>query len=176
MNLGVMLHHSEKFQEALVFFEKAYKLNPSNDLNLYNYSMLLCDLDRNSDALNLINSAIEINTTDEEYYNLKGTILISFNLLNDAVLEFKKAINIEPNYGTAYYNLGYTFGELKSHEQSIKYYDKACGLNFDLPVTLVNRAPQKAKINNLNGACQDLNRAYKLGRTDIQLLITKTCY
>lgn len=175
MNLAVIKHQLGKLDNALADFQKGETINPKNDLLLFNLAMLLSDLDKNEEALEKITNAININSRDAEYFNLKGTILLDLSSVNEAEEEFKKALEINPKYGTASYNLGYLFGEQNDYVQSIKYYDKAVLLNFDLEATLVNRALQKIKINNRSGACADLERAYKLGRTDIKPLIEKNC-
>ncbi len=137
--------------------------------------MLLSDLNKNTEALEIINKAILINRSDAEYFNTKGGILMALSLFKEAETEFKKAILLNPNFGGAYYNLGYLYGEENNQEQSIKYYDKAVFLDFDLKATLVNRALQKIKTNRTSSACSDLEKAYSLGRTDIKPLIEKYC-
>jgi|GEM_PF-491335 len=175
MNLAVINHQSSKLESALANFQKAESFDSKNDLLLYNYALLLADLNKNTEALEKISNAIDINSSDAEYFNLRGSILLSLSLLENAEKEFKKALEINPKYGTAFYNLGYLFGEQNNHEESIKYYGKAILLNYDLKATLVNRALEKIKIDNTLGACADLELAYKLGRMDIKSLIEKNC-
>jgi tetratricopeptide (TPR) repeat protein len=174
-NLGVIKHRSGKLAEAMQDFETAEKLNSENDLLLYNYAMLLSDEEEYSKALIRINKAIEINSKDPEYYNLKGTILMDKSDFNESERAFKKAIEINPNYGTPYYNLGYLKSKQNNIEEGIKYYDIAIELDFDLPATLVNRALLKIKLDKIQEACSDLNKALKLGRTDIKPLIQRNC-
>lgn len=175
MNLGVIKNREGKLDEALIDFQNAVAIDSKNDLILFNFAYLLSDLKRNTEALDKISKAIIINSSDADYFNLKGSILLDLSSFNEAEKEFKKALEINPNFGTAFYNLGYLFGEQNDHEQSIKYYDKAVLLNYDLEATLVNRALQKIEINQTSSACIDLEKAYKLGRTDIKPLIDKYC-
>lgn len=175
MTIAVVNHQNGKLNDALKYFKKAESFNSENDILLYNYAMLLSDLGNNKEAVEKISKAIDINPKDETYFNLKGSILIEMSLFDDAVKEFTKAININKKYGGAYYNLGYIYGEQNNHSLSIQYYSKAVELNFDLEATLVNMALQKIKINDILGACSDLNRAYQLGRTDILPLINRHC-
>ena len=175
MNLGVIKNREGKFEDALIYFQKAEVTNPKSDLILFNFAYLLSDLKRNTEALDKISKAIIINSSDAVYFNLKGVILLDLSSFNEAEKELKKALEINPNSGTASYNLGNLFGEQNDHVQSIKYYDKAVLLNYDLESTLVNRALQKIEINQVSSACIDLERAFKLGRKDIKPLIEKTC-
>lgn len=175
MNLGVIMHRSNNLESASKYFESAEAINPKNDLLMYNFALLLSDLNRNTEALEKINSAIITNPNDADYFDTKGNILTDLSLFNEAEIEYKNAVKINPNSGSTYYNLGFLYGEQNKQKESIKYYDKAVQLNFDLKSTLVNRALQKIKINDKSGACEDLNRAYKLGRIDTKTLIDKIC-
>ena len=174
-SLGDLNHDNGKLNEALEHFKIAERLNSKNDLFLFNYSMLLSDMGKNTEALEKINRAIINNPRDPEYFNLKGLILNDQSDFNNAEKTFIKAIEINPNYGGAYYNLGYINSKKENIREAIKYYNKAVALNFDLPATLVNRALLKFKINQSDEACSDLNRAFQLGRTDIEPLIAKQC-
>ena len=89
--------------------------------------------------------------------------------------KYHTCIEIEPNFGGAYYNLGYIYGELNNYEQSIYFYNKAVQQNFDLEATLVNLALQEIKANKKASACAHLEEAYQLGRTDIKPLMNKYC-
>lgn len=175
MNLAVIRHQTGKLDKALIDFKKAETIIPESDLLLYNYAMALSDFGNKKEALSKISKAITINPNDAEYFNLKGTILLGLSSFDEAEIAFKKAISLNHRYGAAYYNLGYLFGELNNHIQSIKYYDKAVNFNFDLESTLVNRALQKLEIHRTSDGCADLKRAYYLGRTDIKPLIDKHC-
>jgi len=175
MNLAVISHRKGNLGKAIAEFKKAESINSENDLLLYNYAMALSDLGNETEALLKISKAININSKDEDYFNLKGSILLGLSDFKEAEDAFQSAIRINSKYGEAYYNLGYLFGVKNEHVESIKYYDKAVNLNFDLEATLVNRALQKLKMNRISEACIDLKRAYKLGRTDIKPLMDKYC-
>lgn len=175
LNLGVLKQQKGNPKEALILFEKAEQVNPENDLLLYNFASLLSDLERDNEALMKISRAISNNSKVPDYFNLKGSILLDLFRYDEAKVEFEKAIKLNPNYGTAYYNLGYMSDQQNEYKQAIRYYDKAVRLNFDLEATLVNRAILKIQLKRLQSACKDLNRAFDLGRKDIQPLIARYC-
>lgn len=175
MNLAVMEHRSGKLDNALLNFQHSEQLNSQNDLLQYNYALLMTDLGRSEDALLKISKAININATNPDYYNSKGSILIDLKRYNEAAIEYNNALELNPDMGSVYYNLGYLYGKQNNNVLSIKNYDKAVLLNFDLKATLVNRALQKIKISKITDACSDFDKAYKLGRTDIIPYIDKYC-
>lgn len=174
-NLGIMSYHAGNMNQAIIEFEKAEKLNSEDELLLYNYAMALSDFGNEKEALTKISRAIHINPHKAEYFNLKGSILMGLSSFMEAESALKAAIRINNQFGGAYYNLGYLYGEQNAHKESIHYYDKAVSLNFNLKATLVNRALQKFKLNKTSDGCFDLNRAYKLGREDVKPYIDTYC-
>jgi superkiller protein 3 len=175
MNIGVINYNSGRYENALNYYKKSEEINTENDLLYYNLASLLSDLNRNTEALEKINKAIKLNPNDAEFFNLKGTFFLIQSSLDSAEQQFKRAIEIDPKFAGAFYNLGYLFGEKMDHVQSIKYYDQAVLLNFNIEATLVNRALQKIKINKIESACDDFKRALELGRTDIIPTMEKYC-
>lgn len=175
VNLAVMENNNGNSKKAYQYSKKAIELMPNNDGILCNLAHILSDMGKSRDAIGAISKAIEINPREVEYYNLKGAILIDMSEFEDAISVFQKCIEIDPDFGGAYYNLGYIYEQMDDHQLSVNFYNKAVLLDFDLQSTLVNLALQEIKINRISDACSHMERAYKLGRTDIQPLIDKYC-
>lgn len=62
-------------------------------------------------------------------YFLKGTLLVSGGKYEEALKEFDKAIEINPNYAEAYNNKGLALFKLGRFKDAIKEIDKAIKLN-----------------------------------------------
>lgn len=174
-NMAICYQYKKEFEESSKYFLEAEKINSNNDFILYNFSLLLSEMGDHKDALEKIDKAIIINPTESSYYDTKGIILCEQGNFNESLIFFKKAIELDPGNGQIFYNLGLALGELNLPEESILYYDKAVSLKYDLQYTLVNRALQKIKIKDIQSACDDLSKAFKLGRTDIKPLMQKYC-
>ena len=58
----------------------------------------------------------------------RGTHLARMLKFPEAVEELKKAIEIDPNYAEAYYNLGYVYFQRTEYKEAEKYYTKAIEL------------------------------------------------
>lgn len=81
-----------------------------------------------------------------------------------AILNFTKAIKIDPNNEEAYAYRGRAFYEIDSLSQSKADFDKAIKLNSDFEYAYTNRALLRyTKLNDQKGGCEDLNKAAKLG-------------
>lgn len=175
LNLAMANYYIGNLYSAESYYEKEEAINPNNDLLYFNFSMFLSELGKDYKALDKISKAIEINKTDADYYNTKGAILLKLLRFKDAEIELLTAIKLDPTLGEAYYNLGYLNGELNNSSRSIKFYDNAVELNFQLESTLVNRAFQKITIKQISSACIDFKAAYKLGREDVLTWINEYC-
>ncbi|MCU4139364.1 MAG: hypothetical protein MW690_001296 [Methanophagales archaeon] len=51
------------------------------------------------------------------------------NEYEQAIEDFSKAIELNPNYAGAYYNRGIAYAKLNQHERAIEDYNKAIELN-----------------------------------------------
>ena len=49
-----------------------------------------------------------------QYHNIVGLINFRLNDLENSILDFEKAINLNPNFYSAYYNLGLLFFKTKN--------------------------------------------------------------
>lgn len=76
--------------------------------------------------------AIAIDSVALKHYN-KGTALSRSGNLDQAIEEFKKAIDIDPNYGDAHYNLGYSY-HLKAGQKNKT--DPDLKTNKDIPTQI----------------------------------------
>ena len=53
-----------------------------------------------------------------QYHNIIGLINFRLNDLENSILDFEKAINLNPNFYSAYYNLGLLFFKTKNLKKS----------------------------------------------------------
>ena len=70
--------------------------------------------------------------SDYRVYNNYGAILKSFRKFREAELYTRKALEIKPNYPSAYYNLGCIFIDIKKLKEAEVYTRKALQLKSDL--------------------------------------------
>jgi tetratricopeptide (TPR) repeat protein len=65
------------------------------------------------------------------YHHVLGNQLFSFQTYNKAIEEYKKALEIDPNYSPAIQGLGNSYFRLKKYEQAIKNWKKSLTLLTD---------------------------------------------
>ncbi len=66
-----------------------------------------------------------------QYHNIIGLINFRLNDLENSILDFEKAINLNPNFYSAYYNLGLLFFKTKNLKKSYSFLNKALDIKSD---------------------------------------------
>ena len=98
-----------EFVLATQAFEKAYKANPNNPDNITNL-IDVYERTKNSDkALGLTRTAVEKDPNNKVFHYAYGVFLLKQDKFPEAIEQFKKAVEIDPKYGDAIYNLGVSY-------------------------------------------------------------------
>lgn len=98
-----------EFVLATQAFEKAYKANPNNPDNITNL-IDVYERTKNSDkALGLTRTAVEKDPNNKVFRYAYGVFLLKQDKFPEAIEQFKKAVEIDPKYGDAIYNLGVSY-------------------------------------------------------------------
>ena len=98
-----------EFVLATQAFEKAYKANSNNPDNIANL-IDVYERTKNSDkALSLMRTAVEKDPNNKVFRYAYGVFLLKQDKFPEAIEQFKKAVEIDPKYGDAIYNLGVSY-------------------------------------------------------------------
>lgn len=92
----------------------------------------------------------------------KGLAYLDRKMYDDAIAEFNKAIEINPQYSDAYYNRGFSNAKRGNLDQAIVDYTKAIGFNPNDADTYFNRGLAYHKKNQFDQAIADYSRSIKL--------------
>jgi tetratricopeptide (TPR) repeat protein len=133
-NYGRELAYAGHASEALMYYDKAIKVNPHLLEVYYNRGIAYGKLGNHKQAIGDFDRAIEINPKYAEAYNTRG---IAYNNLGNytlAIGDFDRAIEIKPTFAAAYYNRGIAYDNLGNHNQAIE--------NFKIASKLGNKASQ----------------------------------
>jgi len=80
-------------------------------------------------GVTLFTHNINVNTNNSLAHNELGIALVQQGELDEAVLHYSKALQIDPNYINAHHNLGYAFYRQKNYKDAIYHYNEALRLN-----------------------------------------------
>jgi tetratricopeptide (TPR) repeat protein len=96
-------------------------------------------------------------------YNDRGEIHRWQGQYEMAVADYKKALEIKPDFYIAWNNLGLTYTGMKDYEQAISCLDKALELNPKFATSYYNRGLVYEQLEENDKAVDDFRKAKELG-------------
>ncbi len=119
----------------------------------------LINLNKIVDAENDLNKKMLAYPNSSILFNIRGAILASKNVLDEAIINYKKSIEINANYAQAYNNLGIAFHKLNKIDTAIKNYKKALSLKKDFAEALNNLGNAYIDFDKPKDSLQYFNKA-----------------
>ena len=141
------------------------------------------DIDAFKEVFKTAQSLLKNSTTlsDKEriqLHILKGNIQDDVRENYDgAINEYKKALKIDSEDWTIWYNLGVSYGRKGEADLAISIYKKVIKLNPNFAPAFYNRGVQQMVKGNFNLACDDWQKSQKIGcqNRDTTELLEKYC-
>jgi len=112
--------------------------------------------------------------TGKEHYN-SGLKKHKNGYYYDAIADYTKAIELNPDYAKAYYNRGNAKNNLKDHYGAIADFNKATEIDPNYALAYSNRGISKKDLGDLDGACSDWRKAANLGHTNAKKWVANQC-
>lgn len=166
-----LIEENNRNIEISNLFNLAYQADNNKDYNL-------C-IDYYNQIIEMTDNLLKIyDENSEKYSKYKNNYLIAYNnrgiaknnlgLYEEAIKDFNKAIELNPNISEAYNNRGNAKNNLKQYEEAIKDYDKAIELNPNNLDAYNNRGSAKAILMQYKEAIKDFDKAIKLKDNNAQ--------
>ncbi|MGD0835123.1 MAG: tetratricopeptide repeat protein [Polyangia bacterium] len=109
--LGLVYMYEEKPKEADLALRQAIELNPRMDKPFLALGQLYLNWDADKEAAQVFAECVRANDSSAECYNFHGIALKSLHQFDQAVREFKTAIDLDNTLFDAVYNCGMTYAE-----------------------------------------------------------------
>jgi len=124
-NLGNAYFKKNAFDDAMPYFKKSIEQNPTHIKAYQSIGMILYMQGRPEEAETYFKHAL-LNDTPESAisYNYLGAIFLKRHNIHDALINFKKAVELDPEYGDAKKNL-------EKLEQALTDSEKALTLSVE---------------------------------------------
>ena len=122
---------------------------------------------KNQDTLWL--ASAKTSPSSSQNHNNLGDLYGRQGNLEKAVEEFKKAIELKPNYGDAFHNLANTYQQMGKTDEAIENYQKAASINPNLWQSYQNLAAIYFNQEKFELAKQELEKAIKANSQDANL-------
>ncbi|MBX7158325.1 MAG: tetratricopeptide repeat protein [Verrucomicrobiae bacterium] len=129
-NLGVVYFQQAKYKEAEATLSKAVKYEPNDGFSHSILGIVYYMTQRYDDAINTLTRAVTLDPKDPQTRNYLGIACSQKGWLSVAEQEIRKALEINPNYGEAHFNLAVIYASQKPPAKEIanQHYQQAMNL------------------------------------------------
>ena len=131
-NRGVALQNLNRWDEALISYDRALAIKPDYAAALTNRGNVLKDLKRFDEALSSYDRALSVEPNDVETLTNRGNVLLKeLNRLEDAISSYDSVLATKPDYVDALYHKGIALQDLKQWYQALACYEQTLAINPD---------------------------------------------
>jgi tetratricopeptide (TPR) repeat protein len=113
---------------------RAYLLDPENALALAFYAEVLLDQQKLDQAIQYAEQAVLKAPELMDTHRVYATVLETYGNYRDAILEYQKASEINPNLTFLVLRIGLVYRHLQQYQQALDYFAKAVSVNEQLGV------------------------------------------
>ncbi|ELP88018.1 HSP70-interacting protein, putative [Entamoeba invadens IP1] len=126
-NLGNECYKKQNFEDALVHYNEAIKLEPNNHVYYSNKSAVLFNLKRYSEALEAVLKCMEIDPTFVKGYSRLVLIYKELGDIDNAIITQKKIVDREMNYSN--FKKYEELISIKSNQENKEVQPHTCAIN-----------------------------------------------
>jgi tetratricopeptide (TPR) repeat protein len=108
------------YEEAMVAYEKAIRIDPSYIFAHYNKGLALTGLKRYEEALATYEQTIQLDSKYVNAYTMKGSVLAALKRYEEALVTYDCIIKLNPNNATAYCEIGNALHCLERYEEALE--------------------------------------------------------
>ncbi len=137
-NLGKVLHHLREYEAAAISLERAVALKPSLGDTWITLGLTYQELKAPMRAVSCLTRAVHESPADPQTHNALGIVLKKMGWTGAAESELQKAIDLEPKFADAHFNLAAMYLERKppSLEMARRHYGAALELGVPRDETM----------------------------------------
>jgi tetratricopeptide (TPR) repeat protein len=124
-NLGKVLFNQKQFSEALIYFEKAYKLAPQDSWILFHVGLTCGELKQFAKAISYYERFLEIEPDNVNVLFNLGIMYGQNNDWSNAEKTYRQVLEFLPTDISAWLNLGYALEQQSKIDEAIETYKEA---------------------------------------------------
>ena len=121
--MGGVLATTGKYNEAIEAFKSTINIKPDYSDAYSNIGNCQLYLKNHTNAIENFKKAIEINEKNSFAFNGQG-VHTKNQMITEAIINYRKAITIKPDYFEAYENLGTTLSTIRQFDEAKKLLKK----------------------------------------------------
>jgi tetratricopeptide (TPR) repeat protein len=159
-NKGCLLDDQQKYEKALVEYEKALKIRPTFYQALVNKASALERLARYQEALKSINEGLRINPQNEIGWDVSARIQLAIKNYHQVINDSNRCLKIVPSLN-CFLRKGNAFEKLKLYKEARQAYSRGLKFHPANSDLLSNRTLMSFKLLDLNAIESDLREFKK---------------
>lgn len=159
---GEMLYHTGRYQEAVICYDQALKINQNFYEAWYNRAIALAKLDKYEDALLCYDQAISLQSNKYEPLYNKGNLLVRLQRYEQALTYYDKTLALKPDIAEAWHNKAAVLAKLQRDEEALAAYNNAIKLKADKYESWYNRGNLLVKLQQYEEAIKSYDNALTL--------------
>ncbi|MBK8137666.1 MAG: tetratricopeptide repeat protein [Chloroflexi bacterium] len=158
--LGATLEALGRHVDALDAYRKAVELS-DDPFYTYKQTDLLSQIGKNQTACELLEAALQREPDNAQLWGKYGQSLRRMRRLDEALVAYTRAIELDSADAWAWGGRGLTLGEFGKHGEALDSFDKALAMNQEDPWLWYNRAEELLALNRPHEALDSLQQALK---------------
>ncbi len=148
ISLGSAFYDNEDYKNALIVYRRALELDPNNSKIHCNLGYLYWGMGDIDEAIKEYKLSIKYDSMYDIAHNNLGVIYLDDLVqLKNAIECFTKAVECNPNYALAYYNLGRCYALKNENIEAAKFFQTAMDVNT--VTNEIDPADIQERLNNL---------------------------
>ena len=155
--IGIAYEANDIFVKAIDAYEKSLKIEP-NDVLYYRLANCYDELGDSDLALDAIDKAIEIDSTDVDYLISKGNILYDMGRTKEAIATITAYIDKNPDYFGGYYRRGFFKDNTHDVDGAIEDYSTSIMLDSTFTYAYLGRGDMYELKGNKEAAMADYRK------------------
>ncbi|MDE0637893.1 MAG: tetratricopeptide repeat protein [Candidatus Poribacteria bacterium] len=156
-------YQTEKYQNAIVDYDKAIELEPGKSSHYYFRAEAKVELGQYREAITDYNKAIELEPNDSYNYIQRAEAKVELGQYEEAITDYDKAIELYPDSSRYYYRAKVKV-ELEQYEEAIADYNEALQRKPKNAYIYYMRAQARIQMSEFRSAKEDLDVALLLAR------------
>ncbi len=137
-NIGLTYMELNSFETAKLHLEKAYNLNPDNKkvinlltfvnqkliTNIVNEAYTKFEAEQYVPAFTILENGIKKFPNSAQLYYYRALVFSKMNRNSAQIMDLQKAIELDPSYYMAYYQLGYAYEKIKDERNALVAWER----------------------------------------------------
>ena len=175
LDKGIQYGNEGDFEKAISEFKEVLNLDPKNIHAYNNIGVAYLRTGNLDQAIAYYTKAIDLGIADANMYFFRGQMYGKYQQEDaKAIVDYTKAIELQPTFSRAYLNRALSYSMLKQHDKAIADFNKMVEIKpTDLKAIIDNRAEQYFEKGDYAKAWADVEKAKELGVNIDKELIDK---